>query len=57
MPPSSRIVALWRRQQRPHSPTQRDRLATDTPSDVERFDDFLEYLVTVGFADEPYELR
>jgi len=27
-------------------------LATDTPSDVERFDAFLEYLVTVGFADE-----
>ena len=27
-------------------------LATDTPSDVERFDEFLEYLVTVGFADE-----
>ena len=26
-------------------------LATDTPSDIERFDDFLEYLVTVGFAD------
>jgi len=25
---------------------------TDTPSDVERFDAFLEYLVTVGFADE-----
>ena len=32
-------------------------LATDTPSDVERFYDFLEYLVTVGFADEPHELR
>jgi len=32
-------------------------LATDTPSDVERFDEFLEYLVTVGFADEPHELR
>ena len=32
-------------------------LATDTPSDVERFDDFLEYLVTVGFADERHELR
>jgi len=32
-------------------------LATDTPSDVERFDDFLEYLVTIGFADETYELR
>ena len=32
-------------------------LATDTPSDVERFDDFLEYLVTVGFADETHELR
>ena len=32
-------------------------LATDTPSDVECFDDFLEYLVTVGFADERHELR
>ena len=32
-------------------------LATDTPSDVERFDEFLEYLVTVGFADEIHELR
>ena len=32
-------------------------LATDTPSDVERFDDFLEYLVTVGFADEKSTLR
>ena len=32
-------------------------LATDTPSDVERFDDFLEYLVTVGFADETHDLR
>ena len=32
-------------------------LATDTPSDVERFDDFLEYLITVGFADETHELR
>lgn len=32
-------------------------LATDTPSDVERFDEYLEYLVTVGFADEPFELR
>jgi len=32
-------------------------LATDTPSDVEHFDDFLEYLVTVGFADERHELR
>jgi hypothetical protein len=27
-------------------------LATDTPSDVDRFADFLEYLVSVGFADE-----
>jgi hypothetical protein len=27
-------------------------LATDTPSDGERFDAFCEYLVTVGFADE-----
>ena len=32
-------------------------LATDTPSDVERFDGFLEYLVSVGFADERHELR
>ncbi|QAU14027.1 hypothetical protein EKH57_15690 [Halorubrum sp. BOL3-1] len=32
-------------------------LATDTPSDIERFDELLEYLVTVGFADEPHELR
>ena len=32
-------------------------LATDTPSDVERFDEFLEYLVTVGFADERHEVR
>ena len=32
-------------------------LATDTPSDVEQFDEFLEYLVTVGFADERHELR
>jgi hypothetical protein len=27
-------------------------LATDTPSDVDRFDAFCEYLVTLGFADE-----
>jgi hypothetical protein len=32
-------------------------LATDTPSDVERFDAFLEYLVAVGSADEQHELR
>jgi len=32
-------------------------LATDTPSDVDRFDDFLDYLVTVGFADEKTSLR
>ncbi len=32
-------------------------LAADTPGDVERFDDFLEYLVTVGFADEKAALR
>ncbi|MCU4744449.1 hypothetical protein [Natronoglomus mannanivorans] len=32
-------------------------LATDTPSDVERFDEFLEYLVTVGFANEKQSLR
>jgi len=32
-------------------------LATDTPSDVERFDAFLEYLVAVGFADEKAALR
>jgi len=27
-------------------------LATDTPSEFERFDEFREYLVRVGFADE-----
>jgi hypothetical protein len=32
-------------------------LATDTPSDIERFDEFLEYLITVGVADERHELR
>ncbi len=32
-------------------------LATETPSDVKRFDEFLEYLVTLGFADEIHELR
>ena len=32
-------------------------LATDTPSDVERFDEFVKYLVTVGFADEKAALR
>ncbi|UTF55772.1 hypothetical protein [Natronosalvus rutilus] len=32
-------------------------LATDTPSDVKWFDEFLEYLVTVGIADETHELR
>jgi hypothetical protein len=32
-------------------------LATDTSSDVERFDDFLRYLVTVGFAEERAALR
>ena len=32
-------------------------LATDTPSDVEQFDEFLKYLVTVGFADEKADLR
>ena len=32
-------------------------LATDTPSDIKRFEDFLEYLVTVGFVDERHELR
>ena len=32
-------------------------LATDTPSDVEMFDEYLKYLVAVGFADEPHELR
>jgi len=32
-------------------------LATDTPSDVERFDEFCEYLVTVGFADEQADLQ
>jgi hypothetical protein len=32
-------------------------LATDTPSDIERFDEFLKYLVTVGFTMETHELR
>ena len=32
-------------------------LVTDTPSDVDQFDAFLEYLVTIGFADETHELR
>ena len=32
-------------------------LATDMLSDVERLDDFLEYLVTVGFAGEKSTLR
>lgn len=32
-------------------------LATDTPSDVDQFDEFLKYLVAVGFADEKHELR
>ncbi|MCG1004968.1 MULTISPECIES: hypothetical protein [Halobacterium] len=32
-------------------------LATDTPSDTEQFDEFLEYLVTVGFADETAALQ
>ncbi|WP_049916981.1 hypothetical protein [Halogeometricum pallidum] len=32
-------------------------LATDTLSDVKQFDEFLAYLVTVGFADEKTALR
>lgn len=32
-------------------------LATDTPTDVKRFDEFLEYLVSVGFASEKHEFR
>ena len=32
-------------------------LATDMPSDIDRFDEFLEYLITVGFADEKETLR
>ncbi|MDS0296696.1 hypothetical protein [Halogeometricum luteum] len=32
-------------------------LATDTPSDVKQFDEFLTYLVAVGFADEKAALR
>ncbi len=32
-------------------------IATDTPSDVDHFDAFLEYLVAVGFADEKAALR
>lgn len=31
--------------------------ATDTPNDIDRFDEFLEYLIAVGFADEKHELR
>jgi len=32
-------------------------LGTDAPIDVDRFDAFIEYLVTVGFADEKAVLR
>ncbi|MDQ2055242.1 hypothetical protein [Halobellus sp. H-GB7] len=32
-------------------------LATDVPTDVEQFDDFLEYLTSLGFADEKQDLR
>ena len=32
-------------------------LATDTPSDAAQFDEFMEYLVSVGFATEKQELR
>jgi len=32
-------------------------LANDAPSDVDQFDAFLEYLVTVDFADEKHDLR
>ena len=32
-------------------------LATGTPSDVAQFDEYLEYLVSVGFANEKQELR
>ncbi|MDS0300976.1 hypothetical protein NDI76_19710 [Halogeometricum sp. S1BR25-6] len=32
-------------------------LATDTSSDVKQFDEFLTYLVAVGFADEKAALR
>ncbi|WP_323174700.1 hypothetical protein [Natrialba sp. PRR66] len=32
-------------------------LARDTPSDVKQFDEFLDYLVAVGFADEKAALR
>jgi hypothetical protein len=32
-------------------------LATDTPSDVAQFDEFMEYLVSLGFAIEKQELR
>jgi len=32
-------------------------LATDTPSDVAQFDEFLEYLVSLSFANEKQELR
>ena len=44
--PAFRWAIEWARQ-----------LATDTPSDVEHFNEFLEYLVTVGFGYEPHELR
>ena len=32
-------------------------LTTDTPSNAAQFDEFLEYLVSVGFANEKQELR
>ncbi len=32
-------------------------LATDVPSDVEQFDEFLEYLTTLDFTDEKQALR
>ncbi|WP_254544790.1 hypothetical protein [Halomarina pelagica] len=32
-------------------------LATDRPSDINQFESFLDYLVTVGFADENAALR
>jgi len=32
-------------------------LATDRPSSVAQFDEFMEYLVSVGFANEKHELR
>jgi len=42
---------------RSSGPSNGRHLATDVPSDAEQFDDFLEYLGTVGFADEEQAFR